>query len=85
MMIMDKHMTPPIIEDMEKRLYDLLMEDSSPTIAAEKVAEFLGIDPMCLRDAAEKGKCPFGFGYEGRVNRYARFFKLPLYKWLTKT
>ena len=78
-------MTPHIIEDLEKRLYDLLTEDDKPTVSAEKLAEYLGIDPMCLREAAEKGKCPFGFGYEGKVNRYARFLKLPLYKWLTKT
>ena len=77
-------MKPPIITDLEQRLYDMLTADNSPTIPTEKVADFLGIDPMCLRDAAEKGKCPFGFGYEGKNQRYTRFHKLPLYKWLMK-
>jgi hypothetical protein len=79
---MDK---PPIIEQQEQALYDLMMADEKPFVSVEKAAHFIGVHPSTLRRWLYSGNCTFGMGMEGdkHSNGYGVIPKLTFFNWCT--
>lgn len=65
---------------------DLLVERNPVSIPATEAAEFLEMDPACLRSSIEKGSCPFGIAWqkEGRGYRGFKIPTVPFYLWYTQ-